>query len=513
MKKYIFPGHRLMVVLLFLFSFSCGTETEKATVTAEEATKEIVLPRSAPEKQGISSETILTLLDSIEASEIEFHSIMILRHDTVIAEGWWEPYQKGDIHTLYSLSKSFTSTAVGFAVQEGLLTVEDKVVSFFPEDLPDSVDEQLADMEIRDLLTMSSGHESGTMPGMAAREDGDWVKGFLSQPLTYEPGEHFFYNTGATFMLSAILQKITGETVLEYLTPRLFEPLGIEGMDWEENPQGINTGGYGLRVRTEDIAKLGLLYLHKGKFNGEQLLSESWVEEATGARISSYDGDSDWAQGYGYQFWRCKPENAYRGDGAFGQYCIVLPDQDMVIAITSESKDMQKSMDLLWDNLLPGVEEGSLPGNPEALAALQEKVENLSVHSESLRNASEAPSRTIALAENDLGINVIEVDPAAQKFIIYGLDTISMNFGWSSWVVNDTRTSIPLGADVDSRMAIRAGWNGDNQLVIQRQFIETAHHDQFSITGYESEEPQVTWSESVSLWTEGNEGREIPLTP
>ena len=167
-------------------------------------------------------------------------------------------------------------------------------------------------------------------------------------------------------MLSAIVQKVTGMTVLDYLRPRLFEPLGIEHPTWETSPQGISAGGFGLSIRTEDIARFGQLYLQRGKWQGKQLVPAAWVEAATARQTSNGSNpQSDWDQGYGYQFWRCR-HGAYRGDGAFGQFCVVLPEQDAVIAITSGVKDMQAVLNLVWDKLLPAMKPSSLPADDEA---------------------------------------------------------------------------------------------------------------------------------------------------
>ena len=498
--------HVILFVLAIFFS-ACQSSDQKVETVTEEAS---ILPRSTPEAQGVSSGTIINLLNKIEESGLEFHSLMIVRNDHVIAEGWWDPYGPEYIHTLYSLSKSFTSTAIGFAVQEGLITVNDKVVSFFPEDLPDSMDQTISDMEIRHLLTMSTGHEVGTMPGMFADPDGNWPRGFFAQKLTYEPGEQFMYNTGATYMLSAIIQKTTGEKMLDYLKPRLFDPLNIEGMDWEEDPKGVNVGGYGLRVKTEDIAKLGLLYLHKGKWNGEQILSEAWVEEATKYQIKNNDGDSDWSQGYGYQFWRCKPENVYRGDGAFGQYCIVDPNLNLVIAITSESKDMQASMDLLWDYLLPEIKNDSLPSDPESEEELRSALSQLALSTSNLaKNIPDSlDGRTYILDQNELGLNAIKLDLSNQKLLLMGTDTLDHTFGWNDWKLNDTRSNMPLGADVESYMSISAGWDAENNFILRRQFVEMAHHDRFV---FNVSEGKISWNESVSLWTPQNKGRVVIL--
>ena len=208
----------------------------------------------------------------------DLHSFMLLRHGQVVARGWWSPYAAQRPHMLFSLSKSFTSTAVGLAVAEGRLTVDDPVLSFFPEDAPAKVSPNLAAMRVRDLLSMSTGHAKDATGRATHKKEGNWVKGFLSLPVRYAPGTHFVYNSAATYMLSAIVQKLTGMTLLDYLRPRLFEPLGIDNPTWESCPRGINTGGWGLSVRTEDIARFGQLYLQKGVWKGQRILPEAWVE-------------------------------------------------------------------------------------------------------------------------------------------------------------------------------------------------------------------------------------------
>jgi hypothetical protein len=196
------------------------------------------------------------------------------------------------------------------------------------------------------------------------------AKSFLAQPVPHLPGTHFKYNTAATFMQSAIVQKVTGQTVLDYLRPRLFEPMGMPAPNWDTNFQGISLGGYGLRVRTEDIAKFGQVYLEKGRWSGRQLLPAAWIELATTKQVSNGSNPrSDWNQGYGFQFWRCR-HNAFRGDGAFGQYCIVMPDQDAVVAITSGVGDMQAVLDLVWDKFLPACTPGVLESDRAAQAQL-----------------------------------------------------------------------------------------------------------------------------------------------
>ena len=324
-----------------------------------------VLPRSTPEAQGVSSSAIAAFVEQIKQSVDSLHSFMLLRHGTVVAETWWRPYRPESPHMLFSLSKSFTSTAVGLAAAEGRLSVDDPVLSFFPDAAPKKISANLAAMRVRHLLSMSTGHDQDTTGRLFGRRGHNPEKAFLALKVEHAPGTHFVYNSGASYMLSSIVQKLTGQTVLAYLTPRLFEPLGIQGATWESYVNGVNFGGWGLNVKTEDIARFGQLYLQKGAWNGQQILPAAWVEEATMKQVSNGDNpESDWNQGYGYQFWRCR-HNIYRGDGAFGQYCIVMPEQDAVLAITSGLGDMQVPLNIVWDKLLPGL-SGETAAGPAA---------------------------------------------------------------------------------------------------------------------------------------------------
>jgi CubicO group peptidase (beta-lactamase class C family) len=338
-----------------------------------------LLPRSKPETLGISSTAILSFLDEVEGRNLELHSFMLLRHGHVAAEGWWSPYGTERPHLLFSLSKSFTSTGIGMAVAEGKLSIDDSVISFFPCKLPMVVSENLASMKICDLLSMSTGHAEDTINRMVQSEAGNWVEIFLGIPVDHIPGTHFIYNSGATYMLSAIIQKVTGQKLLDYLKPRLFDLLGITGATWDACPDGINAGGWGLSLKTEDIAKFGQLYIQKGLWDGNQILSSAWVEEATSKHISNGDGgDSDWAQGYGYQFWNCR-HGAYRGDGAFGQYCVVMPEQDAVVAITGALDDMQVVLNLIWEHLLPAMIDTPITCKEKMQAELAHKLNTLAL--------------------------------------------------------------------------------------------------------------------------------------
>jgi CubicO group peptidase (beta-lactamase class C family) len=369
-----------------------GDAASVTAAAASRASRGRKLPRASPEAVGIAPAAVLAFVDAVEQKVGGLHSFMLLRHGKVAAEGWWAPYAPQHPHMLFSLSKSFTSTAVGLAVSEGRLTVDAPVVSFFPGDAPPSPGENLAAMRVRHLLSMATGHDKDATGPTTSASDGNWVKAFLALPVEHEPGTHFVYNSAATYMLSAIVQKLTGSTVLEYLRPRLFDPLGIEGQTWESCPKGINVGGWGLTVKTEDIARFGQLYLQKGQWKGRQLVPEKWIAEATSKQIANGTNEnSDWNQGYGYQFWRCR-HGAFRGDGAFGQYCIVMPSQDAVLTITSGISDMQAVLNAAWDHLLPAMQQETLSASA-ADPDLKRKLEKLQVRLAEGRPASPTAQR------------------------------------------------------------------------------------------------------------------------
>jgi CubicO group peptidase (beta-lactamase class C family) len=360
------------------------------------------LPRSAPEAQGVASAALLEFVEEAERKIEALHSVMVVRRGQVIAEGWWSPYEAQEPHMVFSLSKSFTSTAVGLAIAEGKMSVDDHVSKFFPGEMPEKPDNNLKAMRVRDLLTMATGHHNEDLQGFPYGGEENVVKKFLALPVTHKPGTFFVYNTPATYMLSAIVQKTTGQTVLEYLQPRLFAPLGIENPKWEASKQGVSMGGFGLSIRTEDIAKFGQLYLQKGKWNGQQLVPAAWTETATARWMSNGSNPaSDWEQGYGFQFWRCR-NGAFRGDGAHGQFCVVLPEQEAVIAITAGTRDMQGVLNLVWAKLLPALRtaqaaKGALPAEGATEGKLRVKLAGLTLKTP-VAVASGAPAMAATVA-------------------------------------------------------------------------------------------------------------------
>ena len=463
-----------------------------------------------PAALGIAPGAILDLLDAFAASKHELHSLVIRRRGQVAAQGWWTPYEATIPQLLYSLSKSFTATAVGMAVAEGRLTLDDRVVDFFPAQRPAQVSANLAALSVRHLLTMSVGHAVDSTP-IITRER-DWVRAFLALPVAQPPGSVFLYNSGATYMLSAIAQKVTGQRLIDYLRPRLFAPLGIADARWATCPLGINTGGWGLKVTTGELSRFGQMYLQRGSWNGHALVSPEWVAAATSAQIrqpltgapagvdpSSLLRTSDWHQGYGYQFWRCR-HDAYRGDGAFGQFCVVMPDRQAVVAITSCTLDMQGLLNLVWEHLLPGMRDAPIAPDRPAAARLRERLGALALPTPAGRVASPTAARLsgrrFVLDANTMSATAVTLgfrDGGTTFTLETGGRRSTVASGLGHWLAGTTdMPGTPPeftelvgsfnGAPGPVRVAAAAAWADDRTLDMTWRYPETPHHDRVTCT-------------------------------
>jgi len=474
------------------------------------------LPRSTPEAQGVTSTGLIDFLNAVDKSPHELHSFMMLRHGKVIAEGWWKPYRADLKHTLYSTTKSFNATAVGFAVCENKLSVDDKVISFFPDDLPQKVSPYLTELRVKDLLSMSVGHRTDPTGAVSATDN--WIKAFLATPIVYEPGTKFLYNSVASHTLSAIVQKVTGQKTIDYLMPRLFEPLGIKGIDWETDPQGNKTGGWGLRLKTEDMAKFGQLFLQKGKWQGKQILPAKWIEQASTMKImqdpdapQSRKESSDWLQGYCYQMWRSR-HNCYRADGAFGQFIIIMPDQDAVVAITAETPDMQSEINLVWDYVLPSIKSEPLPANRQALQKLKAKLASLALpipeyRSSALESKISGKNFNFESNEQYLQSGGIEFDKGVcQLTLNTAFGNFTINFGAGKWIEGITTKYGPylVAGAQNNRVGLPpfkvAGsytWKNENTLELTLRYIESPHTETMTCS-FDGDKVSVEVAESFS---------------
>ena len=336
-------------------------------VAAGDSAEPTLWRTSSAEAEGVDPAGIRDLIDELDSDPAQDpHALIVLRHGAVIASAQWEPYRLDRPQLVYSLSKSFTTTAAGFAVADGLLDLDTPAADYFPE-YADSVAPASRGILVRHLASMATGHLQDMIVAFAM-DPVHPVKAFLATPPEREPGSVFTYNQLATYTLAAIIQRGSGQRLSDYLLPRLFEPLGIAPVGWQQQPVDVELGFSGLFTTPESVAKLGQLYLAGGVWNGERLLPESWVREATSRHVDNAvpgdlaAADSDWQQGYGFQFWMSR--HGYRGDGAFGQYCLVLPEHDAVVALTSQTVDMQDLLDRVWRHLLPAFHDEPQPARP-----------------------------------------------------------------------------------------------------------------------------------------------------
>ncbi|MBR5541496.1 MAG: serine hydrolase [Bacteroides sp.] len=357
------------------------------------------LPRSTPEEQGVPSKALVALFDSLHALPLtDMHAVVVMRHGKVIGEMYPKPYAPEYRHTMYSCSKTFVGVAVGLAVADNRLRVEDRVATFFPQLLPDTVSSELASMTVRHLLMMSSG----VKPDWNMRSRGkEWIRTFLAKPVN-KPGE-YAYDSMVSYMLAAIVQKVTGKKLTEYLQEHVFTPMNVTEWAWEESPEGVNTGGWGVHIQPESLAKFGQLILNEGSWEGKQLVPAEWIREMckkhkeTGREV------------YGYHIWHCGGhDGAVRADGALGQYVISILDKDMVVVMTEATlgngRDQRR---LIWDVLLPEIKDEPLPANKKDYQKLLKKQEGYKLDEvQGKANsafASNWENKTIELGKNTLG--------------------------------------------------------------------------------------------------------------
>jgi CubicO group peptidase (beta-lactamase class C family) len=406
--------------------------------------------RTTPSARDIDARGVLAFVEALESTPgVEPHSLMLLRHGQVVAQGWWQPYAADRVHLLYSLSKSFTAAAVGIAVREGLIDLDATALSYFPELDAEITDERSRRIRVRHLLAMASGHREETLDRARAADATNTVRGFLLTPPDEEPGSVFAYNQPCTYTLATIVRRVSGGSLVEYLRPRLLDPLGIDDLAWRRDETGAELGFSGCYAPTSAIAALGQLYLQRGLWDGERILDEDWVAAATTTQVENPGEENpDWSQGYGFQFWMAR--HGFRGDGAYGQFCVVLPEQDVVLAITGQSLDMQAVLDAAWQHLLPAVDR---PSDAAADTALEARLASLglpAVRDGSLQGLVDVGP----LAHDDAGWRLtLDVDGG----------TLSVPVGEGEWLVEG-----PLAASG----ALAA--DGRTVLVDVR-FVETPH--------------------------------------
>ena len=448
-----------------------------------------LLPRAAPSTQQVDATAVMALLERLDQQAIECHSLMVVRHGHVVAEGWWTPYSSDRPHLLYSLTKSFTGVAVGLAVDDGRLSLDDRVVDVLADQVPDPVAEPVRQLTVHHLLSMSTGHRDDLLDDAWTLEPDDLVRGFLSIPPPDPVGSRHAYNNPTSFVLARLLERVTDRTLPDLLDERLFGPMGVADVAWERLRSGATFGFHGLHLTTEAVAAFGVLLLQGGRWRARQLVSPAWLDLATRPQVETAqveDGSRqpDWLQGYGYHFWMSR--HGYRGDGAFGQFCIVVPERDLVLAVTAATTEMQKLLDAVWDHLLPGLDQ---PGNDAADRALANRLRHLALpmptgeHRAGVRadgrvaaTASTAlPAETPLTVVPDAGGWSVQIDADGAK--------LEIAVGHGKW-----RESAPLG-----RPVVAAGGWRDGTYVADLFVITSPSRVRITLDG---DRATTTWNQA-----------------
>jgi CubicO group peptidase (beta-lactamase class C family) len=369
------------------------------------------LPVMTPEEAGIPSLAIEQFIGRLEDRRLCMHSLMVIRYGAIVAEGYWKPFEAKRKHRMYSVTKSFVSIAIGLLEGEGRLTLDDRVTDYFPEKLPeDGVHPYIEAMTIRDLLMMASVHEKTTYKMM---KDDDWVKTFFVVPPSHLPGQVFSYDTSATLTLTAIVEKLSGLSLLDYMRPRLLDPIGFSKDAYAlKTPLGLTQGGSALICTPRDLAKFALVCMREGNWNGRQLIPKEFIRAATSKQIDTASNPYvDSQQGYGYQFWRCR-NNGFVLAGMGGQLSICLPDQELIIVTTADLQPnpdgQQVVCDALWETIYPDLAEGPLAANDDAYRKLEQTIQQLSIvlpeGEHSSTKTTEIHGQTYHFTDNEMGI-------------------------------------------------------------------------------------------------------------
>lgn len=457
------------------------------------------LPRSSPEAQGVSSQAILNFLRDIEEAGLELHSFMLMRRGHVVADGWWWPYQPHRIHMTHSLTKSVTSVAVGLAIDEGRFGLEDKVASLFPQHVPANASARLRAMTVRDLLTMEAGHDHETSGSVWRPIKTSWVAEFFKIPVPNQPGTVFQYTSAASFMLSAIVTRTTGQSMADYLKPRFLEPMGIRNFSWDEGPEGITTGGNGLSWTTDASLKLGALHAQLGRWNGRQLLSEQWVRAATTRQAGNDEDD------YGYQWW-IGPGGSYYALGLFCQFAIVFPEHEATLAMFAAIDGSSKIKPFIWKHFPAAFGQAPLAASGAA-SELSRRTAALRLLPPlaGRRSPIEARigGRRFSMAPNDQGVALVEFE-LGENACTYGMTdargTHRIAAGFETYLEQaTTMTGRRLHHEYEPegmRVVAGAEWTAPDTLRMTWQFVESAFRDTV-ICRFAGD--QVTIDRSVNL--------------
>ena len=461
------------------------------------------LERTTPEMQGVPSRAVEALFDSLTSMpDVDIHSVMVLRHGKVIGEIYPQPFAPQYRHTVYSVSKTFTAAAVGIAISENRLRLTDRVAAFFPELLPDSISLRLAQITVDDLLTM----RSGIIPDRELRNHAtEWRRAFLAKPIKGEPGSSFNYDSLNSYMLSAIVQRVTGMTSFDYLNSHVLVPMGITDIAWEQSPEGISTGGWGVYASSESLAMFGQLLLQRGSWNGQQLIPAEWVDQMMTLHVPE--------QGYGYHMWQCENGTGWRADGAFGQYIMVFPDQDMVVVVTEcANGDHRRERAMVWNTLFPHIAEGELPPSDDCQRLLKRQSQYVLPYPEGRKSGlARLLPVTVSLEANRMGFKLLTISRNADGTIMLRATDSSgkvttARCGYRKWGINNNSAYPPYNvkaigrfSNIDRNFAVAGAyaWPDSRCLRLTLHYVNWVTRVQLEVRFVDDDNVKVTISQST----------------
>jgi len=478
------------VLLLYLVTLFIGCSNEPVTATTADYWPTDGWKTSTPEAQGMDSEELNHMFQYIADKKLDIHSVLIVRNGYLVTEGYYYPHKKEYRHILNSTTKSITSALVGLAIEDGYIeSVDQKVVDIFHDWKIENLDERKEAVKIKNLLTMTAGlnwNESGAYGASNDSNTQMWrsknqVQYVLDRPMREEPGKRFYYNTGASHVLSAIVQRTSGKSSLEYAREKIFTPLGISDIAWGTDNQGIYTGGSRIFMKPEDLAKYGYLYLNKGKWEDKQIIPGSWIEESTQKHFDTPTGLAG-RYGYGYQWWQNK-FGGYSGRGFSGQYLFVLPEHNLVIVFTSGLKpsDFFEPEELVDQFILPAIKDSkSVSENPVSLERFHKTLEDI----------NKAPSPKPVPMPPEIAAEV-----SGKTFVMDNKETFSFDFNDENectmhWFTDGMMYDVKVGLDglyrentmeafywkgMTSKAGFRGSWTDSNTFAVDLLPLEDSN--------------------------------------